>query len=230
MQIQLLIYGACLTLLLTGYGLLTIREPSRLHRRAQEMLLKWAQEGKAWAWARDAAVPASRRLAAPWKQFMQRQKEERMEKEIAQGISYLRNAAAMGRGERMSTELLLSELASAGRLLSDVYYGMANYLRLGDSEAALHLLTQTLQSPVAADYGRLLLQWERLSPSLLMETLISHQKAIEQTRQTRQKKRDEMISDLIYFPVIMNVMLILINFIYVAYFIDQRDALLTVMG
>jgi len=49
-------------------------------------------------------------------------------------------------------------------------------------------------------------------------------------RQTRQKKRDEMISDLIYFPVIMNVMLILINFIYVAYFIDQRDALLTVMG
>ena len=87
-----------------------------------------------------------------------------------------------------------------------------------------------MQSHVAGDYGRLLLQWEKLSPSLLMETLISYQKAIEQVRQTKRKKWDELISDLVYFPVIMNVMLILINFIYVAYFIDQRDALLTVMG
>ena len=63
-----------------------------------------------------------------------------------------------------------------------------------------------------------------------METLTSYQKAIEQVRLTKQKKWDEMISDLVYFPVIMNVMLILINFIYVAYFIDQRDALLTVIG
>ena len=130
----------------------------------------------------------------------------------------------------MSTELLLSELAAVSNQLSDTYYSMANYLRLGDSEAALRLIENKMQSPVAGDYGRLLLQWEKLSPSLLMETLISYQKAIEQVRQTKRKKWDELISDLVYFPVIMNVMLILINFIYVAYFIDQRDALLTVMG
>jgi len=63
-----------------------------------------------------------------------------------------------------------------------------------------------------------------------METLTSYQKAIEQVRLTKQKKWDELISDLIYFPVIMNVMMILINFIYVAYFIDQRNAILTMMG
>ena len=153
-----------------------------------------------------------------------------MEKEIAQGISYLRNAAAMGRGEYMSTELLLSELAASSRVLGDVYYSMANYLRLGDVEAALRIMGEQVKIPVAADYGRLLIQWEKLEPSLLLETLVSYQKAIDQVRLTKQKKKDEMISDLIYFPVIMNVMLILINFIYVAYFIEQRNALLTMMG
>ena len=130
----------------------------------------------------------------------------------------------------MGTELMISELAASARYLRNVYYSMANYIRLGDTEAAIRVMEEQTEGPMAADYGRLLLQWEKLSPSLLMETLTSHQKAIEQVRMTKQKKRDEMISDLIYFPVIMNVMLILINFIYVAYFIDQRDALLTMMG
>lgn len=227
---QTMVYGICLGMLMAGYGLLTVQQPSRLDLRGQKLREAWMKEGKPWGFARKAAAPIEDAVAGPWKRLVQRQKEERAEKEIAQGISYLRNAAAMGRGESMSTELLLSELAAASSQLSDTYYGMANYLRLGDREAAFRLMEESVASPVAGDYGRLLLQWETLAPSLLMETLTSYQKAIEQVRLTKQKKWDEMISDLVYFPVIMNVMLILINFIYVAYFIDQRDVLLTVIG
>ena len=227
---QTLIYGICLGFLMTGYLVIAVDEPSRLEERGQKMMEEWIAEGRYWTLNRLSHRGLGKRLASPWETFVQKQKDDRMEKEIAQGISYLRNAAAMGRGEYMSTELLLSELAASSRVLGDVYYSMANYLRLGDVEAALRIMGEQVKIPVAADYGRLLIQWEKLEPSLLLETLVSYQKAIEQVRLTKQKKKDEMISDLIYFPVIMNVMLILINFIYVAYFIEQRNALLTMMG
>ena len=227
---QTLIYGICLGVFMGGYLLFAVEEPSRLEERGIKMMTEWNMEGKFWTPSVDRFGKLGSKLASPWKSFMEKQKEDRAEKEIAQGISYLRNAAAMGRGEHMSTELRLSELAASSRQLSDVYYSMANCLRLGDSEAALRTMEERVKTPVAADYGRLLLQWERLAPSLLMETLTSYQKAIEQVRLTKQKKWDELISDLIYFPVIMNVMMILINFIYVAYFIDQRNAILTMMG
>ena len=229
-MIQTCVYGTCLILLLAGYIMLAVKEPSRLELRSRQQVQEWVRQGKPWGWTTKKLEPLCKKLVKPWERFTQNRREELAEKEIAQGISYLRNATAMGRGEHMSTELLLSELAAVSNQLSDTYYSMANYLRLGDSEAALRLIENKMQSPVAGDYGRLLLQWEKLSPSLLMETLISYQKAIEQVRQTKRKKWDELISDLVYFPVIMNVMLIRINFIYVAYFIDQRDALLTVMG
>ncbi|MBQ5797765.1 MAG: hypothetical protein IIW15_07010 [Firmicutes bacterium] len=227
---QTLVYGVCFGFLMTGYLFCVVDEPSRLEERSQKMMDGWISQGKHWMLQNSHWKQWGRRIALPWETFRQKQKVDRAEKEIAQGISYLRNAAAMGRGEYMSTELLLSELAMSSHLLSDVYYSMANYLRLGDAEAALRVMEDRVKVPVAADYGRLLLQWEKLAPSLLMETLTSYQKTIEQVRLTKQKKWDELISDLVYFPVIMNVMLILINFIYVAYFIEQRNALLTMMG
>lgn len=227
---QIWVYGMCLALLMTGYVMLTVREPSRLELRSRQMVEEWMRQGKPWSRTAERLAPVRKKLAGPWERFVQNRREELAEKEIAQGISYLRNAAAMGRGEHMSTELLLSELATVSSQLSDTYYSMANYLRLGDPEAALGLMEGQVKSSIAGDYGRLLLQWEKMAPSLLMETLISYQKAIERVRETKRKRWDELVSDLVYFPVIMNVMLILINFIYVAYFIDQRDALLTVMG
>ena len=235
-SIQLLVYGLCVLLLMVGYFLLVARSPSRLENRGEQMKAKWLEEGKQWILSAQKPERFStikrwgKTLREPLKKLAEKQKEERAEKEIVQGISYLRNAAAMGRGDRMSTELLLSELATASNYLSDVYYSMANYLRLGDGEAALRTMEERVKTSIAKDYGRLILQWEKLAPSLLMETLTSYQKAMEQVRLTKQKKWDEFISDLVYFPVIMNVMLILINFIYVAYFIDQRNSILTMMG
>ena len=34
-----------------------------------------------------------------------------------------------------------------------------------------------------------------------------------------------MVSDLVYFPVVVNAMAVLMNFIYVAYFLQQKEAL-----
>ena len=67
--------------------------------------------------------------------------------------------------------------------------------------------------------------WEDVPPGDLLNTVEVYRSALREDRLTRQKRRDEMVSDLVYFPVVVNAMAVLMNFIYVAYFIQQRDAL-----
>ncbi|MDD3169457.1 MAG: hypothetical protein PHC91_08380 [Eubacteriales bacterium] len=64
-----------------------------------------------------------------------------------------------------------------------------------------------------------------VEPRELLETLLSYEKSMKAVRLTDQKRKDEVISDLIYFPVVINILVIFINFIYVAYFLDQREML-----
>ena len=42
-------------------------------------------------------------------------------------------------------------------------------------------------------------------------------------RITRIRKRDELMSDIIYFPVVIDCMVVLLNFLYVAYFLQQKE-------
>jgi hypothetical protein len=76
---------------------------------------------------------------------------------------------------------------------------------------------------VSRDFGRLLIQLDEISPRELEETLLSYRKNIREVKATRQKLQDEMMSDLLYLPVVINVLMIFVNFIYVAYFIEQKE-------
>ena len=44
-------------------------------------------------------------------------------------------------------------------------------------------------------------------------------------RYTKIRRRDELISDLVYFPVVLNCVVVLLNFLYVAYFLQQKEIL-----
>jgi hypothetical protein len=53
--------------------------------------------------------------------------------------------------------------------------------------------------------------------------LISYQKNIKEAKKTAQAKQDEIISEMIYFPIVLNVFVIFINFIIVGYFMEQQQ-------
>jgi hypothetical protein len=102
-------------------------------------------------------------------------------------------------------------------------------LRKNQKEDAIQSFIETVGSEFSKDFARLLTQWDEIDPRELTETLLSHQKNIREVRLTVQKRRDEMISDLIYLPVVVNVMLVFLNFIYVAYFLEQKQMLTMLM-
>jgi len=152
-------------------------------------------------------------------------REKKMDREIFESITFLRNLASIEKGRSSSADSVIERLAEHSGLLQPIFIRMLNLLRVNQPKEAAALFSQKVGTPAGRDFAGLLIQWDRLEPGELLETLLSYEKSMKAVRLTGQKRRDEIVSDLIYLPVVVNILAIFINFIYVAYFIDQKEML-----
>lgn len=166
-------------------------------------------------------------VCQPFVSLWQRFSAEQKEQEIYEGISYLRNLVNVGNGYHVNGDYILEELAQLGGSMQRHYIQMLHFVRSNECEKGLNRFLKEVGTESAAEYGRILIQWDRVEPEALAEMLQLYQCSIQERRITLKKHRDEVYSDLIYLPVVMNVMILLINFVYVAYFLDQKRMLLT---
>jgi len=156
------------------------------------------------------------------KEWLKTRKGERIDKEIYESIAFLRNIIALGNGRKVGADYIIEQLSYKEGILQPVYIKMLRFLRVGKPEDAVKAFTKEVFTEVALDFGDLLLRWDELDPLELTEILISYQKHIKESKSTAQRKQDEIISELIYFPIVLNVFVVFINFIIVGYFMEQQ--------
>lgn len=155
--------------------------------------------------------------------WRQRIRAEQMDREIFDAISFVRNIAAAGKGARVTADYLLEQLAQTEGALN-VHYGRAlSMLRSGRGSEIVGYFAGAVGTSMARDFMRLIIRWDQVSPDKLASTLLSYQSAMKEIRTTALKRKNELFSDLVFLPVIACVLLVLVNFIVVAYFIEQRD-------
>ncbi|MDR2089467.1 MAG: hypothetical protein LBP73_08940 [Clostridiales Family XIII bacterium] len=174
---------------------------------------------------REGARRAGKRLRSRIKALREHMQKERKDREIYEAISFLRNVTAVGMGGSMSADLALQRLAENKGVLQPAYAKTLGLLRLNRREEAVKKFKEAVGDGIGLDFIRVVLQWDDIDPQELTASLLSYQKSLKEMRVTARKKRDEMLSDLIYIPVIVNILLIFVNFIFVAYFAEQRDML-----
>jgi hypothetical protein len=151
--------------------------------------------------------------------------KERKNREIYEAISFLRNVTAVGMSGRMSADLALQRLAENKGVLQPAYAKTLGLLRLNKREEAVKKFEEAVGDGLGIDFIRVVLQWDDIDPQELTASLISYQKSLKEMRVTERRKKDELLSDLIYIPVVVNILLIFVNFIFIAYFAEQRDML-----
>ena len=151
--------------------------------------------------------------------------KNRLAGELADSLAYIRNIAILGRSGSVSTRTLLEELAENSTLLQPAYLEMAKKIDIGDSDDAKNVLFDLIGEGFAKDIGEILVSWESMSSADMIQSLEVYRSMLLEQKITRIKRRDELISDLVYFPVVINCMVVLLNFLYVAYFLEQKELL-----
>lgn len=156
-------------------------------------------------------------------QYMKHKRGEKADMEIYESISFMRNIMALGNGRNINADYLISQLSERDSQLKTAYIKMLSLLRVNKKAEAAEAFSDEAGTVMGREFAGLLLQWDELDPAALSEILLSHQKNIKEVRVTARKKRDEAISDLIYLPVVANVMMICINCIYTTYYLQQQE-------
>lgn len=155
--------------------------------------------------------------------LFRRNKQQEIDREIGENISFLRNLLLLGTGRRMSRDFVISRLARRDGNLKPAFLGMLARLRVNQREEAMEFFASHAKSTRGKEFAGVLLQWDDLDPIALSEILLSHQKSLGEIRMTEKLRKDETISDLIYLPVVINVLVICVNFIFTSYYLKQQE-------
>ena len=151
--------------------------------------------------------------------------KDRMLSELSSALAYIRNMAVLGRSSDISAEELLAELESVTKLLRPAFGIMRELLQTGEKKKAGTILYTATGENCAKDIGVFLAAWEDVRPGDLAKTIDIYRSALTGARYTRLRRRDEIISDIVYIPVVINCAAVLLNFLYIAYFLEQKELL-----
>jgi len=207
-----------------GVIFLTIRISSKTYRFVEERHLRSGFLRKAMA---SAVVSFSRGVIF----FRNSRKEEIIGKEIYTALSVLRNHASAAEGAMtggsaaVTTDYILEQFSQTEGVLAKYYSGALRLLRTGRRSQAIEYFASSADVELARDFIMLVLDWDSVPPYKFKKTVGAFQNALKETRTTRLIRKNEALSDLVYLPVVACVLVIFVNFIYVAYFAEQRALL-----
>lgn len=146
-----------------------------------------------------------------------------MEKEIYSSAALLSNIAIIQSQAPKGAIYIIEQMASYSDHLKQPFEHMLYYLRQNRTEEALDAFEREAGTGIAREYGAILLQMDKIRPSEQKENIRLLMQKLREENITREKTRNETISDLIYIPVLANVIVVFINFIYIAFYAEQKD-------
>jgi len=149
----------------------------------------------------------------------------KVQREIYEGLSLLRNIIASGDGRGANADYVIMRLSERKGVLKKTYYEMLSYMRVNKIKEAEACLAAKCEDAIGKEFAGILTSWDSIDQKMLGEIIISYQKSISEINVTNQKKKDEVISDLIYFPAVANIFIVFVNFIYIGYFSEQKEML-----
>jgi len=163
--------------------------------------------------------------------FRKTRRTELVRRELYTALSILRNHGTIVEvdentaGAAVTTDYLLEQFAQTEGILSKAYTGALRLLRTGRSVEAADYFAAVADDPLARDFINLVLDWDAVSPHKLKQAIIAFQSSLKETRTTELMRKNEVFSDIVYLPVVAGVLIVFVNFIYIAYFAEQRALL-----
>ena len=152
-------------------------------------------------------------------------RKEKIDSELYTAFGILRNYAHAPDTARQSADRILEQFAQQDSLLRSAYADCLRLLRTGRERDIPEVFAAAGAGELGRDLMLLLLDWDRVAPPRLIETLTAYRTALKEARTTALMRSNEVVSDLLYLPVIAGVLVVFMNFVYFAYYVEQRELL-----
>lgn len=152
-----------------------------------------------------------------------KQKAAVMDSEIYRSAALLSNITILQGQVPKGAIYIIEQLMSFSDDLRRPFEHMLYYLRQNRTEEALDAFEAEAGTATAREYGTILIQMDKMNPADQKENISLLRKKLMEEKITAEKRKNETVSNLIYIPVLANIILIFVNFIYIGFYAEQRE-------
>lgn len=159
--------------------------------------------------------------------LLNRYHQKKKDEEIYKAVSQLKNLVVVQRDNPMSADFLIEQLAKFTKITKLTFSRTLAMMQEGRMNDAADYFKSETGSKLGAEFANILLKLDQLNPYELEEQLTIIQGSVLDERVTEQMKQQELISNLLFIPIVATAIVILLNFVIITVWLDSFNKMLS---
>ena len=154
-------------------------------------------------------------------EYIQKQIDKEKNEEIYRAIGQLRNLAIARKDNPPSGSFYLEQIIRFTNKTKPMFNQFMKYWNMNNKTAASDYFVKNINLKESRDIVNLFIKLDDLNPSELISQLSLFQDKFRKQRLIEKQKKNENISYILYSSVIFSALIVLLNFVIVAFWIDN---------
>lgn len=153
-------------------------------------------------------------------EIMQKRRKEKIDRELFSLMTQLKNLCIAQGDCPLSGDYLIEHMHRFSSCTRQALSKLLTLWRLGQIEEGCSAFAGILNTKLSIEFSSILLKLESMNPIELSSHIELFQSHIREEHMTRHMRRQEVISYVLYTPVIASAFLIMLNFMVIAIWMD----------
>lgn len=149
----------------------------------------------------------------------------KMDLELYKAISQLKNLSIIKQNNPPGAIFIIEQINKFTNITKPIFNRLIAYWSKGQKKEGCEYFRKAIDTPVGNELANYLLKLDELNPIELKEQLILYQETVRRRRETEKERKNEKRSNLIYVFVVISSLMVILNFVIVAYYIEQMELL-----
>lgn len=146
---------------------------------------------------------------------------KKIDLELYNSISQLKNLVIVQKDHPMSADFLIEQLVRFTNKTKIIYLHTLSIMREGKDKDAIAYFKQSIQSKLGTDFANILAKLDYINPAELKQQLVLTQSSYRNEKVTMKLAQEEMLSHIIFLPIIAVAIVILLNFVIITVWLDS---------
>lgn len=156
-------------------------------------------------------------------------KRNQYNQELYMAISQLKNTFLIKKDQPPSSDMILEQVAKTTVKTRKIFNQMLRLWMVGERKMAVEYFEIEIGTKEAVNLGQVFLKLDELNPVEMTKQLEAYQEIYRMEKETKKMKLNEHKSNILFMLVVGSCLMIIVNFLAVAFFIDFVKDLNTIL-
>ena len=153
--------------------------------------------------------------------ILQSQYQKKLDEEIYKALLQLKNLAIVQKEQPVSADFIIEQISRFTTVTKKIFLKTISMMREGRDEDAVEFFKSSTGTKLGNEFANMLAKLEKLNPAELEEQLVLLQSAFRNEKVTDKLRRQEMLSNILFIPIVAVSIVILLNFVIITVWLDS---------